>query len=94
VLNLVASDLPTKRELIERLRRANPGISIVRLPNPVLGVLNVGALVLQKLLRPRRPAISLTRVFAVEQYNTRLIASLTPSITEGLSAGSADHSGR
>jgi len=94
VLNLVAPDLPTKRELIERLRRANPGISVVRLPNPILGVINAGAFVLQKLLRPRQPTISLTRVFAVEEYDTRLIASLRSSITEGSGPGSAHDLGR
>jgi len=94
VLNLVAPDLPTKRELIERLRRANPGISVVRLPNPMLAVLNVGALVVQKLLRPRRPATSLTRVFAVERYDTRLIASLRTGITGGFGPESAHDLGR
>ena len=76
VLNLVAPDLPMKRELLVRLRRTNPDLSVVWLPRPVLIPLSWMALLLQKVLRPGRPAMNLGRVFAVQAYDPRGISQL------------------
>jgi len=80
VLNLVSPDLPTKRELLDVLRRTNPGISVARIPNPLLSVLSLGALALQKVLRPRRPAMNLSRVFAVERFDPALVTSVSSRV--------------
>ena len=76
VLNLVAPELPTKRDLLVRLRRTNPDLSVVWLPRPVLIPLSWMALLLQKALRPGRPAMHLARVFAVQVYDPSGIAQL------------------
>src|SRR4029077_12027062 len=57
IVNLLAPQLPTRGELIQRLRRANPDIFVVWLPRIVLLPLSWFAIGVQKLLRPRRPAI-------------------------------------
>ncbi len=76
VLNLVAPELPAKRELLIRLRRTNPDLSVVWLPRTVLIPLSWTAVLVQKLLRPGRPAMNLARVFAVQRYDTGGIAQL------------------
>ncbi len=69
-LNLIAPDLPPKRALLERLRQGNPDLSVVWLPWPVLIPLSWTAILLQKLLRPGRPAMNVASVFAVTRYGT------------------------
>jgi predicted dehydrogenase/nucleoside-diphosphate-sugar epimerase len=79
-LNLIAPLLPTKRDLLLRLRRGNPDLTIVWLPRVVLVPLSWTMLLLQKLLRPGQPAVSLARVFAVQRYDTGRIAALAAEI--------------
>ena len=90
-LNLIAPELPTKRDLLARLRRNNPDLSVVWLPRPVLVPLSWIALLVQRILRPGKPAVNLARVFAVTRYETRLIASV--ATRAGLSAASQSSSG-
>ncbi len=80
VLNLVAPELPTKLDLLARLRRTNPGLSVVWLPRPVLVPLSWAAVALQRLLRPGRPAINPARMFAVPAYDTRGICRLNAQV--------------
>jgi nucleoside-diphosphate-sugar epimerase/predicted dehydrogenase len=80
VLNLLEPELPTKRELVERLRRANPGLTVVWLPRPVLVPLSGLTTLLQKALRPGRPAISLRKVFASPRYDTASVRALATRI--------------
>ena len=80
VLNLVQPELPTKRELLAELRRTNPDLRVVWLPTPLLFVLSGVATVLQKVLRPRKAAVSVRKVFAVEQVDTSRIAELAPAV--------------
>lgn len=75
-INLLNPDPPTKRQLIRRLRDSNPGLRIVWLPGFVLTPLSLMAVAAQKVLRPRRPAINVARVFAVQPYDTAGIKTL------------------
>jgi predicted dehydrogenase/nucleoside-diphosphate-sugar epimerase len=80
VLNLFEPELPTKRELIARLRRMNPDLTVVWLYPLVLLPLSWAAFALQKMLRPRSPALSVAKMFARLQYDTSRIRSLAPAI--------------
>jgi len=80
VLHLLAPELPTRRELVARLRRTNPDLRVVWLPRPLLYPLSFLAVVLQKVLRPGRPAIEPARVFATQRYDNSLIVALAPAI--------------
>jgi nucleoside-diphosphate-sugar epimerase len=80
VLNLFDPALPTKRELIARLRGTNPDLSVVWLPTFVLVPLSWLAIALQKILRPRMPAINIAKVFAPLKYDTSRISQLAPVI--------------
>jgi hypothetical protein len=79
-LNLLAPELPTKRELLEKLRRTNPDLLIVWLPRAVLLPVSWLATGLQKLMRPGRPAVSLARVFAVQRYDTSTMRTFAGGI--------------
>jgi predicted dehydrogenase/nucleoside-diphosphate-sugar epimerase len=80
VVNLVAPTLPTKRDLLRRLRLTNPDLSVVWLPRFVLFPLSLVASAVQRLLRPGKSPISLARVFAVQQYDTSRIADIASAL--------------
>lgn len=80
VLNLFEPELPTKRELLARLRSLNPDLTVVWLYPAVLLPLSWFAFALQKVLRPRSPALSIAKMFARLQYDTSRIRSLAPAI--------------
>jgi len=80
VLNLFEPELPTKRELLARLRRANPDLTVVWLPPAILLPLSWLAIAIQKILRPRSPAISVAKIFARLRYDTSRIRGLAPAI--------------
>jgi len=89
VLNLVQPELPTKRELVARLRRANPGLRVVWLPTFLLHPLSWAALLAQKALRPSNPAINLARIFGVQPYDTGRVRALVESLAAEDPAGPA-----
>jgi predicted dehydrogenase/nucleoside-diphosphate-sugar epimerase len=80
VLNLFEPELPAKRELVARLVRANPDLTVVWLPPAVLLPLSWLAIAAQRLLRPRQPAINVAKIFARLRYDTSLIAGLATAI--------------
>jgi predicted dehydrogenase/nucleoside-diphosphate-sugar epimerase len=80
ILNLFDPKLPSKRELLTRLRRTNPDLTVVWLPTVALVPLSWLAIALQKVLHPRRAAINVARVFAPLRYDTSRIAGLAPAI--------------
>jgi hypothetical protein len=82
MLHLLSPTLPSKRDLLSVLRKANPGLRVVWLPPPVLHVLSWTAVALQKVLRPGRPAMSLSRIFATKRLDSSRIASLNQQILE------------
>jgi predicted dehydrogenase/nucleoside-diphosphate-sugar epimerase len=85
VLNLFEPQLPTKRELVARLRRTNPDLKVLWLPPVALLPMSWLAIVLQKLLRPRSPAINVAKIFARLRYDTSKIAGLAPAVRDAAS---------
>lgn len=79
-LNLLDPVSPTKRELLNRLRQANPDLTVMWLPRMVLIPLSWLATVVQKALRPGKPTIDIAKVFSVLPYDTSAIARLAPHI--------------
>lgn len=79
-LNLFEPTLPTKRELLVRLRRSNPDLTIVWLPPVALIPLSWAAIALQKAIRPGSPALNVAKMFARLKYDTSRIAGLAPAI--------------
>ena len=67
-MNLVPASSPTRRFLIERLKETNPEVRIIWLPKIFLYPLSWGAVLLQKLMKPSRPAIHIAQAFAAKDY--------------------------
>jgi nucleoside-diphosphate-sugar epimerase len=86
-LNLFQPELPTKRELLARLRRANPDLTVVWLPPVVLFPLSWFAIALQKVVRPGSPAINVAKIFARLRYDITRITALAPAIRAHASRG-------
>jgi nucleoside-diphosphate-sugar epimerase/predicted dehydrogenase len=80
ILNLFDPVLPTRRELLSRLRRTNPDLTVVWLVPIVLVPLSWLAVAIQKILRPRQPAINVAKIFARLRYDTSRIGQLAPMI--------------
>jgi len=80
ILNLFDPKLPTRRDLLQRLHRTNPDLTVVWLPPIVLVPLSWFAIAIQKILRPRQPAINVAKIFARLRYDTSRIAALAPAI--------------
>ena len=69
-INLLDPELPTRRELIRRLRASNPTLTVLRLPRLAIsfgGLLLLGA---SGILRPGKKAIDIRRVFARQSFDT------------------------
>ena len=81
-LNLLDPVSPTKRELLNRLRQANPDLTVVWLPRMVLNPLSWLATLAQKVLRPGKPAIDVAKVFSVLPYDTSGIARFAPRVDQ------------
>jgi predicted dehydrogenase/nucleoside-diphosphate-sugar epimerase len=79
-LNLLAPELPTRKDLVSRLRKNNPDLKVIWIPSPVLWGISTVALALQKILKPRKPAVNVAKVFSSQAYDTSRIAGLTPLI--------------
>lgn len=76
-LNLLDPVQPTKRDLLKRLRTNNPDLGVIWLPAVILHPLSWFAIALQKVLRPRKPAINVAKVFSVASYDTSRVAELS-----------------
>ncbi len=76
VLNLVAPVLPQRRELVEELRRRNPDLRVIWLPTFVVRVLSWIGIGLQRVLRPRKPAMNVARAFTSPRIDTTAIAAV------------------
>lgn len=73
VLNLLDPELPTRRDLVGRLKTRVPDVSVVWLPTPLLKLLSLGAVAAQKVLRPGKPAMNVAAVFAPQRYDTSAV---------------------
>jgi nucleoside-diphosphate-sugar epimerase len=82
-LNLLDPTLPSKRDLLTTLRRTNPDLKVIWLPTFVLVPLSWGAILLQKVFRPGRPAINVAKVFSVQAYDTSRSAALAARLDAG-----------
>jgi predicted dehydrogenase/nucleoside-diphosphate-sugar epimerase len=80
VLHLMDPDRPTKADLVARLRATNPDIRVIWLPRVVLSPLSWLAILLQKVVRPTRPAMNVAKTFARQRYSTKLISEVAPAI--------------
>ena len=80
VINLFQPQLPTKRELIARLRKVCPDLTVLWLVPVLLAPLSLLAIGFQKMVRPGKPAVSIAKIFARLQYDTTLSARLADAI--------------
>jgi nucleoside-diphosphate-sugar epimerase len=85
VLHLLDPERPVKADLVRRLRKSNPDLRVLWLPRFVLVPLSWMAILLQKILRPRHPAIDVAKTFARQRFDASRIAALAPEITSGAS---------
>jgi hypothetical protein len=76
LLHLVDAELPARREMVEGMRRRNPDLRVIWLPNFLLVPMSGAAVVLQRILRPGRKPIHLARVFADQPLDTSVIAAI------------------
>lgn len=76
IIHLLDPDLPTRRDLVERLRRRNPDLRIIWIPRWTVGPLGLLATLLQKVLRPGVQPIDVAAVFSNRSYDTAGVSRL------------------
>ncbi|MEJ7813499.1 MAG: Gfo/Idh/MocA family oxidoreductase, partial [Gemmatimonadaceae bacterium] len=81
MLNLLAPTLPSRRDLVKRLKGTNPDLTVVWLPTAVLVPLSWIAIVAQKALKPGKTAMNVAKVFSSPGYDTTRVAQLAPKVT-------------
>ncbi len=79
-VNLLDPKLPTRGELVARLRDRNPDVRVVWLPMPLLRPLSWIASGVQRVLRPGRRPVDIAKVFREPLYDTAMAARLAASI--------------
>jgi nucleoside-diphosphate-sugar epimerase len=79
-INLLDPVLPTKRELLDHLRKTNPDLTVIWFPTPILVPLSWMASLAQKGLRPGKPVINVAKIFSVLPYDTSGIKKLASQI--------------
>ncbi len=92
-IHLLDPEAPTRRELVDRLKARNPGIRAIWVPRPLVPPLSLAAVAAQKLLRPRRRALSLRKIFADRPVDTSASRELWGRI-EGEEAALAPRASR
>lgn len=75
-LHLLSPSLPTREELLKRLERSRPGLTIARLPRFCLAPLSAIGTLLQRIVRPSSPPVRLRDVFSQRRYDTQQISRL------------------
>jgi hypothetical protein len=83
-LNLLPPELPSRRELVDRLRRTNPDLRVIWLPRLALHPLSWVARGAQRLLRPGKPAIDVAKVFAPQHYDNARSKPLAAEVEKWL----------
>jgi predicted dehydrogenase/nucleoside-diphosphate-sugar epimerase len=76
LLNLVAPALPSRRELVQELRRRNPDLRVIWLPTVAVRTLSGLGIGLQRVLRPHKPAMNVARAFASPRIDNAAIQTL------------------
>jgi len=87
ILNLLSPKLPTRRELIERLKRSSAGVRSAWMPRAVLNPLSWTATGAQRVLKPKRQPMNLAKAFSSPAYDTGLARDLAQRIGHGGEAG-------
>jgi hypothetical protein len=72
MVNLLEVPATTRGDLAQRLRKTRPELKFFWMPFFVLRGLSLLATLLQKILRPGRPALDLYAAFKSEQYDPRI----------------------
>lgn len=86
ILNILPPVMPSRGELVEELRKTSPDLTVVWLPRLLLGPLSLFAVVLQKVLRPGKAAVSVAKVFARQRYDNAEAARVAAPATEYIEA--------
>ncbi len=79
-LNVLDPRLPTRRELVQRLKRRNPDLRVVWLPQPLLAPVSGLGVLSQRVFRRGNEPVRIDRAFATERYHTGRIRALFDEI--------------
>ncbi|MGI9076463.1 MAG: Gfo/Idh/MocA family oxidoreductase [Gemmatimonadaceae bacterium] len=81
IIHAVDSNPQTRRDLVMTLRRARPSVRVIWFPAPFLTLVSAGLVVVQKVLRPLRPAVSVKAVFDAPRCDTARLQNIVSGAT-------------
>lgn len=88
VVHLLDPELPSRRDLVTRLRQRNPDVRVFWLPRWTVRPLGLFATALQKMLRPGSKPVDVAAVFGNRRYDTARVSQLEQELLSRHSSGS------
>jgi predicted dehydrogenase/nucleoside-diphosphate-sugar epimerase len=82
-INLLDPVLPTRRELVARLKAGNPTLWTARIPRPLIAVGGLAVLGLSRVLRPGKAPIDIRKVFARQRFDNSRSRALASKVDDG-----------
>lgn len=82
VFHLLDPELPSRRQLVEQLKRQNPGLHVVWIPRWSINTIGLLTFGLQKLFRPGRPPIDVAAIFAHREYDNTIATNFDRILTQ------------
>jgi predicted dehydrogenase/nucleoside-diphosphate-sugar epimerase len=89
VVHAIEPIVASRRDLVARVRKTTPGARVIWFPAPLLALASWGALAAQKILRPRKSAISLQAAFNSPRCKTERLRSVLDRMRESERAADA-----
>jgi hypothetical protein len=72
----------SRRDLVARVRQTMPGARVLWFPSPLLTLASWGAIAAQKLMRPRKPAVSVKAAFSAPRCETDRVRAVLDVMDE------------
>lgn len=76
LLNIVDPEIPSRKDLIEKLSKVQTGLKASYVPSFVVAALSFSLKVIQKIIFPRKKALDIKAAFASEKYDTTLVKNI------------------
>lgn len=83
LLNLIEPEAPTRKELMDRLLKDRPELSVFWMPNIILKLLSIMLKGVLKVLKPGKKPLDLYAAFAAEKYDATLAGKVIENSKEG-----------
>ncbi|MBD3868840.1 MAG: Gfo/Idh/MocA family oxidoreductase [Acidobacteria bacterium] len=80
ILHLLEPEVPTRKDLVEKLRESRPDLNVWYVPSTLVRILSPGLKLLQRVVFGSKKPVDVYMAFASERYDTSMAADLARKI--------------